>query len=158
MTYKVIPLYILYWMILSESRDLQTIIIGIMLCTGITLINAKFSIINTNKQKILMKRIKYLLIYIFILLKEIVIANFHVAKKVLSPSMDISPTVVTINTRLKSDFYRMIFANSITLTPGTLTVAMENETLTIHCLEKGYVEGLINSQFEEILLKVEGCR
>lgn len=158
MIYKVIPLYILYWILLSESYDVQTVIIGIILCTGITLLDTKLSIINNNKQKLITKRSKYLYEYALLLLKEMVLANIQVARKVLSPKMDISPSMVTITTRLKTDFYRTILANSITLTPGTITVAIEDDTLTIHCLEKDYVEGLINSKFEEILLKVEACR
>ncbi|KYH28691.1 MULTISPECIES: Na+/H+ antiporter subunit E [Clostridium] len=158
MTYKVILLYILYWIILSESKDLQTIIIGILLCASTAYISARFSGEYRSKQKVFMEKVKYAIIYVLILLKEIVIANFQVAKKVLSPSMDISPTVVSIKTKLESDFYKTILANSITLTPGTITVSMENDTLTIHCLEKHYIEGLVNSKFEEILLKAEGCK
>jgi multicomponent Na+:H+ antiporter subunit E len=158
MTYKVILLYVLYWIILSESKDLQTIIIGIFICGSIAWMNARFSGEYRSKHKVFIHKIKYAIIYVFVLLKEIVIANLQVAKKVLSPSMDISPTVVSIKTKLKSDFYKTILANSITLTPGTITVSMEKDILTIHCLEKDYIEGLVNSKFEQILLKAEGCK
>ncbi|MFU0824442.1 Na+/H+ antiporter subunit E [Clostridium sp.] len=158
MTYKVILLYVLYWIILSESKDLQTIIIGIFICGSIAWMNARFSGEYRSKHKVFIHKIKYAIIYVLVLLKEIVIANLQVAKKVLSPSMDISPTVVSIKTKLKSDFYKTILANSITLTPGTITVSMEKDILTIHCLEKDYIEGLVNSKFEQILLKAEGCK
>ncbi|MPN50037.1 Na(+)/H(+) antiporter subunit E [bioreactor metagenome] len=90
-----------------------------------------------------------------ILIKEIFKSNFHVAKVVLSPKLNISPTIVTITTNLKSDFDKTILANSITLTPGTLTLDMTEEKLIIHCLEENSIKDLQNSIFENILLKKE---
>lgn len=159
MTYKAIALYTLYWVILSEKCNLQTIIIGIIVCFSIAFLNSKFAKIScVNNAKLILKRAKYLTVYTLVLLKEIVIANIEVAKTVLSPKMNISPCMVSITTKLKTDFYKTLLANSITLTPGTITVALEGNTLTIHCLKKDYIEGLVNSKFEEILLKVEACK
>jgi len=96
-----------------------------------------------------------LIIYLIILIKEIIIANFQVAGIVLSPKMNISPEVISFTTKLKSDFNKTILANSMTLTPGTITVLVENNTLTVHCLRKEYIEGVMSSKFEKILLKLE---
>lgn len=159
MTYKAVALYILYWVILSEKYNLQTIIIGIIACFSIAFLNSKFTKTSgAGNGKLLLKKAKYLTLYILVLLKEIVIANIEVAKTVLSPKMNISPCMVSITTKLKTDFYKTLLANSITLTPGTITVALEGNTLTIHCLKKDYIDGLENSKFEEILLKVEACK
>ena len=95
------------------------------------------------------------IVYIIKLIKEILISNFNVAKIVLSPKLIISPKIVVINTKVKSDFYKTIFANSITLTPGTLTISMDKNTITVHCLKDEFAMGLIDSDFEKIILKVE---
>ena len=58
-------------------------------------------------------------------------------------------------TNLKSDFTRMLLANSITLTPGTITVSMEDGEYTIHCLDTSLSEGLENSDFEKALMKLD---
>jgi multicomponent Na+:H+ antiporter subunit E len=70
-------------------------------------------------------------------LKELVKSNFAVARIVISPSLPINPGIVKVRTKLKSRMGRLMLANSITLTPGTLTVKIEGEWLYIHCV---YVE------------------
>jgi multicomponent Na+:H+ antiporter subunit E len=70
--------------------------------------------------------------YVFYYIKELVKSNVNVAAIVLSPSLPVNPGIVTVRTRLKSAMGRMLLANSITLTPGTLTVDMDGEWLHIH--------------------------
>ena len=70
-------------------------------------------------------------------LKELVKSNFAVARIVITPSLPINPGIVKVRTKLKSRMGRLMLANSITLTPGTLTVKIEGEWLYIHCV---YVE------------------
>ncbi|WP_187296186.1 Na+/H+ antiporter subunit E [Tepidibacter mesophilus] len=97
----------------------------------------------------------YIIQYIFVLIVEVVKANIDVAKIVLSPKIDINPVVVNFRTRLKSDLCRVILANSITLTPGTMTIVMENDVYIVHCLKKQFTDGFVDSKFENILLKIE---
>lgn len=70
--------------------------------------------------------------YVFFYLKELVKSNINVALIVLSPGLPVNPGIVTVRTRLKSAMGRMLLANSITLTPGTLTVDLDGEFLHIH--------------------------
>lgn len=156
MIYDVILMYIVFWIILCENASIETIIIGTILCLGVALLNKEFLFSKKHKQGYFFSKMRYWTEYIWTLIKEIFIANFSVAKIVLSPNINISPDVVRFETKLKSEFCRTILANSITLTPGTITVAMEDNILTVHCLEKEYIDGLVNSKFEKILLKVEG--
>ena len=65
---------------------------------------------------------------------EIVKANIAVVKAVLSPGMEISPTLVRVPTPQKTDIGRVMFANSITLTPGTVSVEMNNDHILVHAL------------------------
>ena len=61
---------------------------------------------------------------------------------------EISPRVVKLKTKLKSDFAKFVYANSITLTPGTVTIATEGSTFTIHALTRGAAEGLKNGDMD----------
>ncbi|HSA33805.1 MAG TPA: Na+/H+ antiporter subunit E [bacterium] len=70
--------------------------------------------------------------YLIFFLAELVRSNLHIARVVLSPSLPISPAIVKVRTRLKSPMGRLLLANSITLTPGTLTVEIDGEWLYIH--------------------------
>lgn len=77
----------------------------------------------------------YSLIYLFVLSWEIVKSNIDVALRVLNPKLPINPGIVKVKTRLKSPIGRMILANSITLTPGTLTIDMKDDELYIHWID-----------------------
>lgn len=64
--------------------------------------------------------------------KELVKSNFRLAAIVLSPSLPIKPGIVKVRTKLKSRMGRLMLANSITLTPGTLTVELDGEWIYVH--------------------------
>jgi multicomponent Na+:H+ antiporter subunit E len=78
------------------------------------------------------KRIAFFIVYIVVLFKEIIKANFDVAYRVIHPKMPIKPGIVVIKTTLKQDIAKLILANSITLTPGTFTLDILGDTLLIH--------------------------
>jgi len=78
------------------------------------------------------RRILYAILYIPIFFYECFKANLDVAYRVIHPKMPIKPGIVAIRTSLKSDVAKLLLANSITLTPGTLTVDVSGEYLFIH--------------------------
>lgn len=66
--------------------------------------------------------------------KEIYKANIAVVKAVMSPEMNISPTMVSVPVNRKTDMGATMFANSITLTPGTVSIEMNEDTILVHAL------------------------
>lgn len=74
------------------------------------------------------------LIYFVWLFKEIVKANVAVVRAVMSPGLEVSPTLTKIPTPQSTDIGRVMFANSITLTPGTVSVCMEDDHILVHAL------------------------
>lgn len=74
------------------------------------------------------------LIYFVWLFKEITKANIAVVRAVLSPDMAVSPTLTRIPTPQKSDIGKVMFANSITLTPGTVSVDIQDDHILVHAL------------------------
>jgi len=81
------------------------------------------------------KAIVYAVIYFFVFLTDLVKSNFDVAFRVISPSLPINPGIVKVKTRLKSKLGRIMLANSITLTPGTLTVETSGDYFYIHWID-----------------------
>ncbi len=77
----------------------------------------------------------YLPIYAFVFLWKLTKSTLDVAWRVLTPSLPINPGIVKVKTRLKSPIGRIILANSITLTPGTLTVETAGEDFYIHWID-----------------------
>ena len=92
------------------------------------------------------------------LIKEIVVANIDVAKAILGMTDDIRPNLFTIKASQRSDLGRTIYANSITLTPGTVTIAMDDDELTIHALTPAAKKGLETGEMDRRVTGVEGER
>ncbi|MEN8136939.1 MAG: Na+/H+ antiporter subunit E [Bacteroidota bacterium] len=108
---------------------------------------------------ILSPKIIYVVQYFFVFIIALVKSNFSMAKRVISPSLPINPGIVEFKTNLKNDTAKLILANSITLTPGTLTVDLKDDNFYIHWIdveaqspEEAYKA--IAEPFEKILLKI----
>lgn len=157
MKYKIFGLYVLFWIILSQNFNFERIVVGVVVCAIIFVFNNE--LLNDSRKNssisASISNMKYLLLYIVILIKEIFKSNFHVAKIVLSPKINISTSIVTTNTKLKNELNKTILANSITLTPGTLTLDMTEDRLVIHCLDLKAVESVENNILESILFEKE---
>jgi multicomponent Na+:H+ antiporter subunit E len=119
------------WVALTSTFGLQELIVGIVVSFTLSL-----ALIGNYKKiglpDITIKKIGFFIAYIFVLAKEVVMANFDVAYRVIHPKMPINPGIVIIKTELKQDLAKMILANSITLTPGTFTLDVSDDTLLIH--------------------------
>lgn len=90
------------------------------------------------------------------LIKEMFVANVQVARIVLSPRMPISPTIVHFRAHQKTDMGRVIFANSITLTPGTVTTGVDGDDLRIHALAWIFVDGHEEGEMDKRVTALEG--
>ncbi len=66
------------------------------------------------------------------------------------------PVLIQFDMNFKSDTSKFMLANSITLTPGTITVSVEGNTFTVHCLDKSLAQGIETSVFVKLLEKMEG--
>lgn len=86
--------------------------------------------------------------YALLFLKELIKANIEVVKIVLSPKIDIQPSILNVPTSLDDEFKRFILANTITLTPGTISIDVDDTGILVHVLDGESVE---IKKFEEIL-------
>ena len=78
-----------------------------------------------------------------------------VTRLILTRKEEIEPVIVHVHAKLKSETARVILANSITLTPGTITVSLTEDNLLVHCLDKSLSEGMDDSVFVRLLQKME---
>ena len=86
---------------------------------------------------------------------QILQSSLAVAKVVLSPRMSISPRLVRVPLRLRTDLGRAIYANSITATPGTVCINVWDDHLVVHALDEGSAQGLVNGDMEARVAVVE---
>jgi multicomponent Na+:H+ antiporter subunit E len=90
------------------------------------------------------------------LLKEIAAANWTVIRIVLSPRLNVDPVVLTVKASQHSDLGRVVYGNSITLTPGTLTVDVDGDQLTVHALTRAGAEQLEAGEMDLRVSRLEG--
>jgi len=90
------------------------------------------------------------------LLYQIVTANIQVAYVILSPRLNISPRLVVFDTSLKTEPAQVMLANSITLTPGTITVDVNNGRFLVHALSVNFAEGLEEGAMQDRVARVFG--
>lgn len=112
-------------------------------------------VIPLKKKKNLYRNIKWGIVYTVILILEILKANIGVMRLILSPQYEVEPKLVRFRTDLKTDIARVILANSITLTPGTITVTLEGDEYVVHCLDASMAEGMDDSIFVQLLHQFE---
>ena len=94
--------------------------------------------------------------YLGVLIKEIFFSNIGVVKSILKSGDTSNPEIVHVHLGFKSKFINTLIANSITLTPGTITVDLENDHFTVYCLNKELMEGFENSTLVKIARRMEG--
>jgi multicomponent Na+:H+ antiporter subunit E len=92
------------------------------------------------------------------LLKEIAAANWTVIRIVLSPRLDVDPVVLTLKASQRTDLGRVVYGNSITLTPGTLTMDEDGDQLTVHALTRDGAEQLEGGEMDMRVTRLEGPR
>lgn len=155
----VVLLFIL-WLLLNgrfaaDAGMLQIVVVGIAV-VGVAYWFAHKALGYTLKAELkMLKKAPILIAYLFLLIKEIIIANFQMMKIVLGKKLDIHPVIVKIKVPLKTEFARVLLANSITLTPGTITAELEGDEFTIHCIDTAFSEGMESSSFVKMLERLE---
>jgi len=95
-------------------------------------------------------------VYIIWLAKEVFVANIAVAKCVWQGPGSISPRTIRINASQKTDVGIVIYANSITLTPGTVSIDLEDNEIVVHALNEESEKDLLSGEMDRRVCKVEG--
>ena len=105
---------------------------------------------------IIWRALKFIFIYIPVFIYKLILANLDMAYRVLSPKLPINPGIVKVPTEITNDFGKLVLANSITLTPGTLSLDVEEGGVLVHWVNvkgdspKEYKEQ-ISKDFEKVL-------
>ena len=144
-----------FWMILNGRLTAEIVILGLIFAALVYAFVWKFMGLTWEREKSFWKHFLWGVQYIAILLKEIAVANLVVLKIVLSPKKKVHPVIVSFDAPLKNHILQVILADSITLTPGTITVRLYEEKFEVHCLDESMAEGINDSIFVKMLKKWE---
>lgn len=149
-------LILLLWILFNGQVTLEIFLFGLVFATVFYAFLCKFFGFSFKKDIALLKKSGYVIEYLLVLFIEIVKANIVAGKLILSSREDVEPAIVKFKAPLKSERARVILANSITLTPGTITVRLQYDEFTVHCLDKSLAEGMNDSIFVKLLMRMEG--
>jgi multicomponent Na+:H+ antiporter subunit E len=142
------------WLLLSGHFEPLLIGFGVLSCVIVVVATGRMDVIDHEGHPLhLTWRAPT---YWLWLTWEIVKANWDVAKCVLSPSMPISPTVFRTKASQKSDLGLVIYANSITLTPGTISVDIADGYILVHALTKAGAEGVEEGTMDRRVTRMMG--
>lgn len=125
------------WILLTGSLQWDELLVGALvagLAAALSSRNASPSALILNRHSVF-ALLRYLRVFSIALVK----ANLDMARRVLSPSLPIEPAMVEVETTLRSPLGRLMLANSITLTPGTLSVDQQDNRLLIHWIDDSAV-------------------
>jgi multicomponent Na+:H+ antiporter subunit E len=139
-----------FWILLSGRFDLFHLSLGIISCALVSFLSRDLLFtgkINRNHISQLLRLLKYLpwLFY------QIVLANLYVAYLALHPksAQKIDPHIVRFKGKLKTDMAVTTFANSITLTPGTITLLVKDDFFYVHAISKKVADDLLTGEMED---------
>ena len=145
----------LFWLLLSGILDAIHVGAGII-CSAIIAFVSHDLLVTQKWDKMLRKSGRFI-IYIVWELWQILLANFDVAYRVLHPKMPIDPSVIEFDTSLRSDLAIVTLANSITLTPGTITINIDQEKgrFQVHAIAQKPADALlVDKTMQEKVAKV----
>lgn len=143
------------WLILNGKITVEICIFGVCISATLLFFMCRFMDYSIKSEMFLFLLIPWFARYAWVLVKEIVKANVEVLKIILSPELQPEPAIVYFDTELKTGAAKVLLANSITLTPGTITVSVEENRFCVHCLDRELAEGLESSVFVELLKELE---
>ncbi|MCI8664716.1 MAG: Na+/H+ antiporter subunit E [Hungatella sp.] len=143
------------WLILNGKVTMEIFIFGVVISAVLFLFMCRFLDYDMRREIMLFRLAPFFVRYLWTLVKEIVKANVCVLKIIFSPDVQAEPAFVYFDTDLKTGTAKMLLANSITLTPGTITVSVEGNRFCVHCLDWELADGVEDSVFVELLKEME---
>ena len=144
----------LFFILLNGKATLEILLLGMGIALLVLGFCCAFMDWSLKKEIAFLRRLPRIILYGGSLFLEIIKANFVTARRVFLRKGE-EPAIVTIHTPLEHEWQRVLLANAITLTPGTITLHIEGDALTVHCLNRHDADGLEHSSMENKIAKLE---
>ncbi|MBE9559447.1 MAG: Na+/H+ antiporter subunit E [Proteobacteria bacterium] len=142
-----------FWLLNSGHYSALMLSLGAISIVTVLYIVHRMDVVDHESQPIHLT-LKFPVYYAW-LIKEIVLANILVVKHIWLSNKSITPTIKTIKASQKTDIGKVIYANSITLTPGTVTVNMEGDQFMVHALLHESIEELEAGDMDRRVTELE---
>ncbi|RLB71771.1 MAG: Na(+)/H(+) antiporter subunit B [Deltaproteobacteria bacterium] len=146
-------LLFLFWLLLSGHYDLFHISIGIFCCLLVSYSSSEFLFVHVgagDSHLIILRLLTYVPWHLY----QIIISNIYLAKLVFSPISRLNPHIIHYKTKLTNGLALVTYANSITLTPGTITIDLNDDTFYVHAIDSEVADDLLTGEMENRIEKV----
>lgn len=145
-----------FWLHLSGKFDIFHLTLGVISCALVSWISGDLLFREKRVRSTTLWQILRFLKYLPWLLYQIILANIHVAYLVLHPKMLtlIDPHIVQFRVKLKTDMGLTTFGNSITLTPGTITVLIHKGLFYVHAINQKVADDLLTGEMEDRVTQI----
>ncbi|MCI5753119.1 MAG: Na+/H+ antiporter subunit E [Clostridiales bacterium] len=143
------------WLILNARLTWEVAGMGLVLTALFGVFFGCFLDYRPRNELRAWRRFFLMLGYVGLLIREVIKSNLAMIDIVWDKSVPVAPTLITFDVPLQTRFCRMLLANSITLTPGTITVSVDGSRFTVHCLSRSMIEGIESGGIARLLGKME---
>ena len=134
---------------------MEILLFGLVISAAVFAFVCRFMDYSIEKEKQNLKKVFLFIRYVCVLVMEIVKANFTVIHMILSEEEEVEPALVNFTSDMQTPAGKALLANAITLTPGTITVSLEDSEYVVHCLDKELAMGMDNSDFVKLISELE---
>ncbi len=142
------------WLLLSGIYTSWLISLGCLSCLLVVLVARRMDVVDHEGHPMHLHT-QALLGYWHWLLLEILKSNWLVIRCIMSPNMPISPAVIALRSSQRTDLGRVIYANSITLTPGTVSIDVDGDITEVHALTQAVADDLREGEMDRRVTAVE---
>ncbi len=143
-----------YWALLSgQFHNNFLIVAGVLCITFVVWMGRRMGLVDDEGVPV--RFYPRTLLYVPYLTWQVILSNWDVFKRTWSPNLAIDPRMARIPYSTKHPFVTTTYANSITLTPGTVTVSVDDKSMLIHCLTKDGEDSLIEGDMERHVKRLE---
>lgn len=150
-------LFFLLWVVFNGRFTWEIAAFGAALSAVLYAFCCAFLGYSPKKDLAVLRLIPAAARYVWLVLTEIVKCNVALTRLVFGARLEVRPKLVTFRTPLKGAF-KSVLADSITLTPGTITVHSEDDRLTVHCLDEQFMQGIEDTSFSQALLAMQQAK
>lgn len=145
----------LLWIAFNGRLTLEIVLLGLLICAALTFFWQKVFGIHRYTIVPPLRKVWGGIAYLATLLREMVISNIHVMWLILHPRREVKPQLLLFRTNVKHESGRTVLANSITLTPGTITISADDDRFCVHALDESLSKELLHGALAHRLEKME---
>ena len=143
------------WLLLSGHTNPLLLSLGLLSVAAVVACASRLEVLDDESVPVHL--LPGLIRYVPWLIGQVIRSNLDVARRIVSPELPIHPSVIKVDATHHTEVGRVTYANSITLTPGTITLDVSAETIEVHALTEDATNDLMSGEMARRVQRAEGA-